>query len=262
MIETILGLIVAAGAGAGITSWLKRGRPASESSRAESEPDNSLFAIRGGVWIREPNGSSHQIQNRIEQALAERGMALYNLRREPAEALLRDGEWTPDIASESIDVAVVGRIVIQTFDVTEEEYISRQHIHTPTGLYFHQVDPQSGGRKANCQCHNYDFPSYLRGEPHYHESKDQFDQRRELEKTCKVQKRNIYSLDVRFYGPNGRIRGGCVAKTLTPSEDTASSELTDTLVSDLSVVLRQSIAAHSTSAVEAELGLTRSSYKP
>ncbi len=230
----------------------RRYQRVSEKRRRQQELDQnlkSLFAIRGGVWIREPNGSEHHIQNLVEQELSLHGMVLSNLRREPTENLLKNGEWDPAIAASYIDVAVIGRIIVQTMDAEEVQYVTVQHVHTGTGLFFHQL-PEMERRKNNCAC--YDFPCPYSGKYHYHESGEEFERRREMEKQVYPVRRLQCSLDVRFYAPGGIIRGGCVTSVPLDSDDPIR-ELVTKLVSELAAVARRSLKAEQTSLFEAEI---------
>lgn len=75
-------------------------------------PSQLFNQYRGGVYIREPNGSESIIQNQVEQMFSERGMRLFRLHRAPVEDLLRDGIWTHALAGiNPIDIAIIGRII-------------------------------------------------------------------------------------------------------------------------------------------------------
>lgn len=205
-------------------------------NQQETERPPALAGIRGGVSLREPNGSAHPIQNLVEQALAKQGMALFNLCREPVERLLKAGEWSDEIAGGNLlDLAVIGQVVVREVGTVRNEYPSRRHTHTPTGKFFSDLSA--------------DHPDYRTV---YSEPKIMFDARREAEKRVVKAQVNQCTLDARFYGPDGRIHGAVIASSHLEDND-PSGTLANWLVGELGKVAKRSLAAHSRSRAELEL---------
>lgn len=220
-------------------------------AKAEQK-DDSLFGIRGGVYIREPNGSEHPIQNLIEQALVERGMALFNLRHDSAGNLLKTGEWDDNIAQALIDVAIVGRVVVRMLEGALYQTI--RHIHTATGRYFSDLPETDFDYRqpthwlSRCDGRVYAYNMYSTLYPFFFESKLEYERRKELESGP----RSTVSLDVRFYGRHGEIHGGCVVETVI-GNPFGLQEIVTKLAEELGLVARRSLQAHSTSLAEQEL---------
>lgn len=245
MIELILASLAGTGAGAAAWEAFRRWQTAQKRTSYES-----LYGIRAGVWIRQPNGSEHLIQNAVEQALSQHGMALHLLHRDPVEQILRDGKWNPKIADKPISVAVIGRIIAPkaSNDTVPAGVSTRQHIHTPSGRYFHEIPIDEGGREPNCTCEQFDQPE--KGKAHYCEPWNQYMARQERERGRTIIGEGI-SLDVRFFGPDGAVRGG-FAKTAPCTEGDQIGWLVNGLVRELAATAKTSIAAHAQALAAAE----------
>lgn len=223
-------------------SRTQKALPAPE--KKEENPYASLFGIRGGVWIREPNSSEHPVQNMIEQELCRHGMALFNLNRDSVEKLLKQGEWDNTIAPKKIDVAAIGRIVVQVVEKEEVKYPTIQHIDTRTGKHLNSVHPKE--RSATTTT-TYCFGSGgcpLSGTTHIHESDAEYEWRREQEKQIYPVRKQLFSLDVRFYGTDGTIRGGCVVQAPDKHGDPLAY-LVESVTGKLAEAAKTSIKAHS-----------------
>jgi hypothetical protein len=81
-----------------------------------------LHGMCAGVWIRQPNRSQTKLQNILEQRLTANGVQLYSLRNDACEELIRNGEWSNSIAALSIEVAIVGQLVVDQVTVQERVY--------------------------------------------------------------------------------------------------------------------------------------------
>lgn len=247
IVETTLAVVViGAMISAKRLSSLKKSREQlALKTRQEEELKRSLYGLRGGVWIREPNGSQHMIQNLVEQALSRRSMALFDLRNDHVRTLLKSGKWNPEIANGFLDVAIIGRMVTQEREVDEYVYISVQHVDTATGRRFDQLDfTHPNRRKPNSGSKSYLLESNGYSRDYYFEPREEFTRRREMEKTLAQGVARIsYTLDVRFYGPEGQIRGGCVATT-NSTTDSPMQQLAELLVNAIAQAVRPSVDAH------------------
>lgn len=242
---------------------LKRllGRQDRDEIKQETQQAPALTGIRGGVFLREPNGSAHPIQNLVEQALVEQGMTLFNLRREPVERLLKTGEWSEAIAGGNLlNLAVIGQVIVRQVEAVRTEYPSRRHIHTATGGFFSDLSADHPDyQPPNAWFNGLGFlplGTYLIN-PYewrqvYHEPEIMFNARCEAEKRCTAIRVDQYTLDVRFHGPGGQIHGSVVASSRLEDNDPGDT-LANWLVGELGKVAKRSLAAHSRSQAEIEL---------
>lgn len=219
--------------------------------QAASHPE--LFGIRGGVFIRQPNGSSHPIQNLLEQALVRNGMALFDLRVDPALKLLEKNEWDDMIAQSLLDVAIVGHIIVRQVEGEQVEYVTVRHVDTETGRRFDALPMAHPDYRALNSSFN-DHRSYYEvfGWNWYFEPEEEYQRRREIEREVYLVKQNQLSIDVRFYGRSGEIHGGHVG-WVPAGEDAAERMLVDGVVASLLETAEQSLRAHRTSLAEQEL---------
>lgn len=248
IVETAIGIVILGGGILGlkkISTHSRQQKLALETSKAD-ELKRSLLGIRGGVWIREPNGSEHVIQNRVEQELTRRSLALFNLRNEAVQALVKEGTWNQEIASSNLDVAVIGRIKVSEWEEDEWEYITVRHVDTETGRRFDALDcDHPGYREPNSLYDTTNVASTIFGSNRfYYEPREEFGRRQEIEKrVIRGRKHRCLTLDVRFYGPEGKICGGCVAESSGNDGDPIGT-LVSKLVSDLIAAIKPSIDAH------------------
>lgn len=221
-------------------------------NRQEEALRNALVGVKVGAWVREPNGSANIIQNLIEQELASRGAAVFALRNDHARTLLEEGNWNTEIASSRLDVALVGKIIIRT-DANAQvyEYPTMLNIHTATGRRFDQLPfDHPDYRKPNSEFAMYD--SY-----EYHEPREEYERRRELEKVVVTRSIVYCTLDIRFYGPSGEIRGGCAEQVNDLDYENPTRTLVDRLISNLAKAVKPSIEAHERSSSLAESAIIR-----
>ncbi|MDO8650391.1 MAG: hypothetical protein Q7K33_03755 [Candidatus Berkelbacteria bacterium] len=256
IIETITGIVVVVGVivGLGKVSKRRKAQQLALKTRQEDELKRSLLDLRGGIWIREPNGSEHTIQNRVEQELARRSMALFNLRSSAVLTLIKDGTWSEEIASSLLDVAVIGRIKITDWEQDEWRYVSIRHVDTETGRRFDELPrDHPHARRVNSVYSSSLSPSDVFPQKYYYEPYEEFERRKEMEKqVAKGVRRQRYTLDVRFYGPEGQILGGCVANA-SDRDSNPLNLLVAELVNDLTSTVKPSIDAHSRNSALNEL---------
>lgn len=258
MIELAIAIVIFGGLWVAKTISDKRriSQLALEARRKELALRNSLKDVRGGVWIREPNGSEHIVQNKIEQELSRRGMALFNLRNEPVQTLVKTGEWNPEIAASHLDVAIIGRIKTAEREVLEYGQKPVQHVDTQTGRRFDALPKDHPNyRKANSSSADYlrDYTyDGLYPIKYYFEPHEEYKRRCQIESQQVLIKRSEYTLDIRFYGPQGQIRGGSIAHSSTQDQDPISV-LVNKLVEDLASSVKPSIDAHDRSNSISEL---------
>lgn len=253
----ILELIAFTLIGAGLLAAAKRVVLPLKAKRVSEKaaPDNRLYGVRGGVWVKEPNGSSHPFQNLLEQELCQRGMALYDLRHRPTENLLKTGEWEDTIATGPLDVAIIGRIIVHKTEIEETRCVSVQHVHTHTGKFFYKLGPDHPDYRApNKVAHFNKLGGILLrdNESYYEESDSEFARRREIERLVDILTVEKYSLDVRFYGPNGVIRGGCTIMGPANGNQSLQNLVTET-ANQLASVTKLSLAAGQVALAELEL---------
>lgn len=210
---------------------------------APAQP-NHFADTSGGVWIKEPNGSSHPIQNIVEQQLCSSGVAVYDIRKAAAETLLRSGEWTAEIAANSLSFAVVGRIITTKTGKTSRISRTVRSIHSPTGKRFNDLpEDHPDYREPNsCYRDSVNLPLGFKA-VFYTEPKDEFRVRSDKEAQEVPLDISEYALDVRFYGQGGRILGACVAKVDDSSEEPLK-ELAEQLLQHLAESLKPSLNAH------------------
>lgn len=244
-------MIVEFAAGAGITAIvirLLRGRGNRGGNKAELvKEERVLQNIAGGVFIREPNGSVHPIQNLIEQELSRAGMALFDLRAEHAENLLKSGVWSDQIATSLIEVAIIGRIITKSETIQEKKYVTRQHEDTVTGRHFDSFSPDHQlYRKPNMMLDT----KY----EHYYEPEGEYERRREREAQIVQREKVTTRLDARFYGTDGRILGASLAEAATSLLGRDPLQIiVEKVTNDLRAVCLRSLQAHATSRAEIEL---------
>ncbi len=216
-----------------------------------------MVGIRGGVWIRRPDGNAHPIQNLIEQELSARGMALFNLRREPAESLIKNGEWDPAIAASPPDVVIVGRFISQMVDASRTTYPTVQHVHTTSGLRFDSLPAGHPDRPLGNSTSRREFapaPSYQPdGNVYFFEHFEHFRQRREAEKVVEALVTEKCTLDARFYGPDGSIRGGYARFKFMADEKDPFGAFTNELVTAVVEATKKSLLSHEDSLARLEM---------
>lgn len=159
----------------------------------EKAPRYPLDCVTGGVWIRQPNGSRHTIQNLIEQELCRKGMLLYDLNAAVAHRVHKEGSWSHDIATAPIQVAIIGQVLVEkgTFDRPVKPI---RHINPLTGQRYVYSTSGDGWERmgdSNFYCEPEEVFRH-RCENNHH--------------TIRVSGTKI-TIDVRFYGPGGEIRG-------------------------------------------------------
>ena len=225
----------------------------------------NLNGIRAGVWVREPNNSAHVIQNLLHQALVKRGVALFDLRFQHAENLIRDGEWSPEISTSPLDAMIVGRILIKPRQTFAFKKISVRGIHTATGKHFHELPVSDENYRApnayQANPTDRDTINFNEGDVSrfnvYVEPSNVFSLRCANEQV-QVPTDNIdVTLDVTFYGPQGQIHGAYARTKVftgkTVVHPTELLDLVDGVVAELADTIKSSLYYHSVSRAEMEL---------
>jgi hypothetical protein len=170
-----------------------------------------LNCVTGGVWIRQPNGSRHTIQNVIEQELCRKGMLLQDVNAIVAQRIHKEGTWSHDIAAAPIQVAIIGQVIVEK-GVFDRPVKPIQHIDPATGRHFSDDSAGSGWR--------YMSGSFFRIEPD-----EVFRHRCENNHSVQRVSGTKITLDVRFYGPGGEIRGGHTKSVIVAGDAEEITEL-------------------------------------
>ncbi|HSX41957.1 MAG TPA: hypothetical protein VLE93_01245 [Candidatus Saccharimonadales bacterium] len=242
-----------------IGSQKKRISALESEKRRQEELAASLYGITGGVWIRRPDGNAHPIQNLLEQELSARGMALFNLRREPAENLIKNGEWDSMIAVKHLDVAILGKLITHQITTDRVHYISVQHVHTKTGVRFHELGKNHSDYRMPNSIWLDDYeaasldPDDEEENLYYFEHDEHFALRKEKEKIVEPISTEQYTVDVRFYGSDGSVRGGYIGTKIKDIDSEPTQTLTAELVTAVSKSVKRSLLAHENSTSRFEL---------
>ena len=220
--------------------WHKHQKP------AQPLQDMGLYGIRVGVWIRTPDGQKHDIQSYIEQELARRGTVLFATREDPARLIYETGTWTDEIAADVIHIAVIGAITVTVGTKDTFRYPTKQGVHTPTGLRFDELDSKHPEyRKPNRS-------DYSSTTIRYAEEDSEFEVRREQERMIEcTEDVETWKLNLRFYGPNGIVRGAfCNSQAM---DEGNAAFISAGLADELSRVAKLALASSQISQSELEL---------
>lgn len=226
----ILEIIGAGALGIGIASAIALMGGFTETKKLPEEKlkkfdDKHFLGLRGGVFISNEDETRSAIQSLLEQKLVELGMELYTLHFDAVEKLVKDGVFGVDISSRPLDIIIAGKCTTIKETREEWEYPTVRHVDTETGLRFDALPYEHPHYRT---LNSYSFDSERKD--YYSETKEEFTRRRELEKkkiTVEVEK---YRVDIRFYGPNGTIRGACICSA---DSQQGTSEALQTLLCEI-----------------------------